>query len=362
VRAEQLYRTFEEMKLSGSGQPAGRPLKQNTSKRTNPTTLHIASVPSKIMSLAQQLGDLRSKQLYTYRINDALRNHNVEEIAQFIRSSEDFDEFDLNCPPVNEELGRHISDAIVQNSHIRTLSFRVLHGSTVIRDIVAWIGSRNTLFNMMSLESVVVIPHHDMSVLDCSALFPLLLTSTSLHSFEIYFFNKGCTDDVMSALLSYLGTASLREFKFFTYRLSVAAFTDLCNGVALSTVREFTLSLTDHSPEFNPEPLARIIVESSLEEVTIDPGVTTWSESFISALKLTAPVRNMDFTFTQIGDYNVHLRISRKWKPLVSSANTPLALWPHILEKSHASPETSHGSADIVFYVLRQKPDLVPAP
>jgi hypothetical protein len=313
------------------------------------------------MSLDQELC-VGSKQLYTDRINDALRNHNVEEIAQFIRDSENIDEFYLNCPPVNEELGRHISDAIVQNSHIRTLYIDNYYGA--IWDLVAWIGSRNTLVNMTSLRFVTIQDRRDMSALDSSMLFPLLLTITSLHSFEINFrCDNGCSDDVMSALSSYLGTAALTKFEFFSTRLLEAAFTALCNGVALSTLRQFSLYLTNYR-KFNletaAESIALMIVESSLEEVWMEE----WSESFISALKLTAPVRNMDFAFTQIwyGSYTIRLRINRKWKPLVFHANTPLALWPHILDKSHASPETSHASADIVYYVLRQKPNLVPAP
>jgi hypothetical protein len=317
------------------------------------------------MSLAEELD---SNCLNTNHVNRAFPNHDVEEIAHFIRSSENFVCFVLVDPPENEEFGRHISDAIVQNDHIRELTIH--HGSCAIRDVVAWIGSRNTLVNMTSLESVLVVAdaEHDMSVLDCSALFPLLLTSTSLQSFEIRLEGRdGCSDDAMSALSSYLGAASLREFEFRTRRLSEAAFTTLCDGVVLSTVRQFTLwqdVLQKFNPETAAESLAWMIVESSLEKVLIEGGLSdTRSARLISALKLTAPVRNMDFAFIHIFGYEaVHLRINRKWKPLVVSANTPLALWPHILEKSHASPETSHDSADVVFYFLRQKPDLVPAP
>jgi hypothetical protein len=315
------------------------------------------------MSLAQGLGLVSANCLSTCRINDALRNHNVEEIAQYIRSSEDFDVFMLNCPPVSEELGRHLSDAILQNSHISELRF-------CDTDVVAWIESRNTLVNMTSLETVRVYARDDMSALDCTALFPLLLTSTSLRNFDISFqHDNGCSDDVMSALSSYLRAASLREFRFGTKRMSEAAFTALCEGVAFSA--QFIL-LTDLFPELNlsaAESLARMIVESSLEEVAIADRVSTWSESerLISALQLTAPVRNVDFAFTHVVDRmhglrTTRLMINRKWKPLIFGANTPLALWPHILEKSHASPETSHGSADMVFYVLKEKPDLVPSP
>jgi hypothetical protein len=114
-----------------------------------------------------------------------------------------------------------------------------------------------------------------------------------------------------------------------------------------------------------------MIVESSLEEIRIQKPIgrviswkerRIWIERFMAALQRTAPVQNLDFAFTQIeNEYETLLRINRKWKPFVSE-NTPLALWPHILKKSHASPETSHGSAGILFYLLREKPYLVPAP
>jgi hypothetical protein len=326
------------------------------------------------MSLAQELRD--REWLITDHINDALRNHSIEEVAQYIRSSEDFERINLNFPPVNEEVGRHISDAIVQNAHIKTLDF--IDRSGAIRDLVTWIESHNTLVNMTNLECVEVMVWNDMSVLDCSALFPLLLTSTSLRKFYIRCFRDNecrCSEDVISALSSYLSAASLREFHSVTLRLSEAAFTSLCNGVALSTVKHVTLeerALQNFDLETAAESLAQMIVESSLEEVTIGGWLPEWIEieRLISALQLTAPVRNMDFAFTHVVDNHIsmdfvcraRLRINRKWKPLILSANTPLALWPHILEKSHVFPETSHGSADIVFYVLRQKPDLVPAP
>jgi hypothetical protein len=296
------------------------------------------------MSLAWEL-EGSSKRLNTSCINDALQNHNVEEIAQFIRSSDIIEGLTLYEPLVNEELGRHVSDAIVYNTHIRELFF--YNERVAIRDLVAWIASCDTLVHMTSLQRVSLRLYHDMSALDGSTLFPLLLTSTSLHLFEIIFTqnSNGCIDDVMSALVSYLGAASLREFEFSSCGLSDAAFTALCDGVASSTLQKFTLSSLFE--EFNLEPaaesLARMIVQSSLEEIRIQryfEWATSWevrciwSERFISALQRTTPVQNLDFTFTQIGNApTTHLRINRKWKPLVS-ANTPLALRPHILKKS----------------------------
>jgi hypothetical protein len=81
--------------------------------------------------------------------------------------------------------------------------------------------------------------------------------------------------------------------------LSEAAFVALCNAVALSTARELTLRGTlfrELNLETAAESLAWMIVESSLEEVTVEGSVSTWSESLVPALKRMAPVRNMDFT------------------------------------------------------------------
>jgi hypothetical protein len=83
--------------------------------------------------------------------------------------------------------------------------FSFTNGSCTIQDLVAWIGSHHTLINMTSLETVVVVACDDMSMLDCSALFSLRLTSTLLRKFHIYFgHDNGCSDDVMSALSLYL--------------------------------------------------------------------------------------------------------------------------------------------------------------
>jgi hypothetical protein len=68
----------------------------------------------------------------------------------------------------------------------------------------------------------------------------------------------------------------------------------------------------------------------------------------------------LDFALSRIANDDArHLRINRKWKPLLGADMIPLGLWPHILEKAHTSPDTSHGPVGILFYLLRENPDLV---
>jgi hypothetical protein len=79
------------------------------------------------------------------------------------------------------------------------------------------------------------------------------------------------------------------------------------------------------------------------------------------ALLRTQPVQNLDFSFRNIVDKcdkfrRTRMKINREWKPLLR-ATIPLGLWPQILEKS--TRETSHGPTGILFFLLREKPDLV---
>jgi hypothetical protein len=81
--------------------------------------------------------------LETERIDDALCKFGIEEVAQFILSSEDFLDFSITCRPVDEEFGRRISDAIVRNSGIRRLQFGFENLIIwCLRDLVAWVGSK----------------------------------------------------------------------------------------------------------------------------------------------------------------------------------------------------------------------------
>jgi hypothetical protein len=195
---------------------------------------------------------------------------------------------------------------------------------------------------------------------DWDLIIPLLQSNTSLQNLHLIV--RLQDNRVVSALAQYLGAAShvsLSKFTLYTYEsLSEAAFVSLCDGIARSQLRKLTLRNRVANVayvETAAESLARAIAESPLEKVSIYS-----SPLLCSAISFAQPVRNLDFAINMgtVGRYT-RMVINRKWKPLLSANTIPSALWPHILEKAHASPETSHGPAGILFAILREKPDLV---
>lgn len=171
----------------------------------------------------------------------------------------------------------------------------------------------------------------------------------------------------------------MQKFKFGgTKKLSEESFVILCEGVAFSRVRRFDLCLDQFQGvglETMVEWLALTIRVSSLEEVRM---VGCLGEKcgcigmVVSALRRTDPVQNMDFTFTQTGmDFTFTqtdrrgqriLEINRKLKPLVFGADISLGLWPYVIERlQYYDARASHDRTDLVFYALRQRPDLVRA-
>jgi hypothetical protein len=317
------------------------------------------------MSVAQELHHLlvgfygRTHYLDVSNINRVENaNDRIDDIVNFIESSHNIQGIWLNQAPASDELGRRVSHAIVSNPHTHKIVFDP-YPSVAMRDFFPWITGRGAgLSHMTSLEKIAIFGADRMSVRDWDFIFSLLLTRTSLRELVISF-NGGCDDAVMSALTRYLGASFLIAFKFVTnYSLSEAAFAFLCDGVAESTLQTLTLGYNVVARERNletaAESLARAIAVSSLEEVTI------MSALLRSSLSHTLPVRNLDFCVSEIDGVYISLKINRKWKPLLASANVPLALWSRILEKAHASPETSHGPAGILYYILREKPELVP--
>jgi hypothetical protein len=195
-------------------------------------------------------------------------------------------------------------------------------------------------------------------------LFVQLVTNTSLREVRVTSHYRRCYDDVMSALARFLAGSSredsslvIIDMRFFNLHVSQAAFASLCDGIAESAVLNVTpggADVEEANLETTAESLARAISESSLEEVTI------LGTSLPLALRRTTCVRDLDFAFSHIGNDTRRIRINRKWKPLLS-ANTPAGLWHRILAKAHTSPEMSHGPVGILFYLLREKADLVPA-
>jgi hypothetical protein len=305
------------------------------------------------MSLAQELHPgIGNKYLYVSRIN-RLENlqQRIDEIVGFIKSNNHLKRVILDESPRGEELRHGLSQAIVSNTRITDI--RIDHRPCDRQHMFAWITSWGTLEYMTSLKTVIVSRASDMSLQDWDLLVPLLLTCKSLQELEVF----SCDDAAMSVFSRYLGGLSLISLSLHGHiNLSEAAFSSLCDGLAGSSLRMLRLycSVRRASVDTAAEHLARAIEESSLEEV--------WVESTLlrSALLWTTPVRNFGFCVSH-GNSEVHVRIHRKWKSLLS-ANIPLALWACILEKAHVSPETCHSPVGILFYLLREKPDLVPAP
>jgi hypothetical protein len=264
----------------------------------------------------------------------------------------------LDEGPVDEELGRQFSHAIVSNPRITDIGFHPNRGVD-IRDLIAWVAGRKTLIHMTNLQSILFSDIGGMSEQDCDLLFSLLLTSASLKRLAVILKRDTREDPFIAAFCHYLsGTTFLKNLTLHdTQNLSRAAWLSLCDGVTETSLRKLSLwggVAREANLKIVAEYLAWAIVESSLDVVAME------SELF-SALTCTAPVRNLDLVFSTFA-YNdkKHLRINRNWKPLLR-ANLPLGLWPYILEKVHASPETSHSPAGILFFLLREKPNLVPS-
>jgi hypothetical protein len=306
------------------------------------------------MTLAQELG-LGTFQRVALRASRLNRVDNVEgrvdEIVHFIESDARYltlQYLSLDEAPIEENLGHRLSQAIVSNPH-----FNIMFMSSGVA--LPWIASRGTLVHMTNLYSTRISIDSDTSIQHWNALLSLLLTSASLRELRVSF-KGGCDAALMSAFAQYVKAGSIRYLTLCVPSLlSETAFASFCKGVAQSSLQ--TLALVDNEEaalETFAECLARAIAESSLEQVGLDIEVR-------SALSSTTPVKDLDFVFSptvHIYEYPT-LKINRKWKHLLS-ANIPLGMWPHILERAHASTETSHGPLGILFRLLRQRPDLVP--
>lgn len=310
------------------------------------------------MSLACELGLTNGRNcLYASHINRLENvNERVDEIVSFLKSNDTLKLFRLDEGPCREELGRGVSHAIVSNPHIKTISFSP-HAYAQTRDLIRWISARGTLRRMSSLEMIDMHGADGMSVQDWDLMFQLLSTCTSLKELHVYFTYK-CEDAVIHSTARYLGDSSLTKFSLLgCISMSEASFHLLCNGVAESSLRMLTLGsdvIGVAHLETASECLACAIVKSSfLEEVHC--SIPQW------ALECTTPVKSMEFCFLKIdgSSHWTRFRINRTWTTLLS-ANMPESLWPRILERAHAFPETSHGPEGILYFLLREKPNLVP--
>jgi hypothetical protein len=288
-----------------------------------------------------------------------------DEIVASIETG-DIDRLFLDEPPVDEELGRWFSQAFASNPHITEIWFYPTGCRlTRFRDVISWFSiGGETLVHFTNLQRIIVHGYKRNTFMpfnqDLYLIFPLLLTSTLLQELEVTNFSNRDNDRFVRDLVRYLGAASIRNLELYCGDiLSEASFTSFCDGVARSSLQKLTLGrniVGEENFETAAESLARAILESSLEEVTMRSALLC--SALCSALLRTAPIRDFDIAFSQTGDETKRLKINRKWKPLLV-ANIPLGLWPHIFEKSHTSPKTSHSPEDILFFFLRQKPDLL---
>jgi hypothetical protein len=310
-----------------------------------------------MMTLHEELGIVDRSRLFRVHhidhVSDA--NNRVDEIVEFISSSDGFDSVMLSGTPAGE-LGHRASQAIFSNPRVTEL----ISDDLAMRDLIRWIvNGRGTLEHMKGLTKIIIHTREssDTFVKDWDVLSGLLLTSTTLQTLRIVFMER-CANAFMTPLARYLGCSFLVNFRLsgIGATLSQAAFMSLCDGVAKSSLRKLSLECNvvgGANLETAAESLTRAIAESSLEEVAL------WSASLRLALLRTAPDQNLAFVLSQHGDGSV-VRVNRKWKPLLTNPTIPLGLWPRILETALASPRTSHGPAGILFFLLREKPDLVP--
>jgi hypothetical protein len=312
------------------------------------------------MSLAEELDLINEERVLAVSSLNRIVQGRIDEVADFIASTDSFQQVFVSQAPVSEELGNRFSRAIVSNPNINAVTLMSPEG-VAMRELIRWIASSQTLVHMPSLEKVAMYDLYapvGMSLQDWDFVFSLLITSTSLQELDILFKN-GCHDDFMRAFPRFLLDAStLVSFSFTSVsNFPEASYTSLFESVAQSSLRTFQLygRFTEAVVQAVAECFAQAIAESSaLEQVGMGVQMRL-------ALSLTTPVRNLDFTLSHVGDESDLLfKINRRWKPLLRT-NVPLGLWPHILEKAHVSPETCiHGPEGILFLLLREKADLIP--
>jgi hypothetical protein len=249
-------------------------------------------------------------------------NEMIESYVNSIRTRR-IDRLVLNKPPDDEEFGRRVAQALASNAHIMEITISLglsRHGA--VQGVIQWLTTSTagetptaTLATFTNLATMKVEAYgHDMSVDDWDLIFRLLLTSTSLQ--ELRLFLKSQDDRVMSALIQYLIAASRASLRTFgldtTDSLSEADFASLCDGVAGSQLRKLILSgnlVNKGRVESGAESLAQAILESPLEDVVIQS-----SSLLCSALMHTQPVRNLDFTISDIDidDEYTSININRK--------------------------------------------------
>lgn len=289
---------------------------------------------------------------YLYSVQNV--TDRVGEIADAIESIDIVEHLLLTDAPFTEDFGRRISQTIVSNPGIKTIRVGIggdTHGK------LQWILSPGTLQDMSSLERVD-LPRVDLSEQAARSLFSLLLTSPTLQYFGMSFACVDANNRATNALVDYLSAAtSLIRLFVGCDKMSEASFATLCHGISQSSLRVVDLCCTCNLPksanfENMAECLARAIVSAPVEECYIAVD----SELFDSLLRTTS-FKELDIVLPKRGP-GESFQVNRKWKYLLHD-RVPTGLWPQILEKTRALGWWSHSSEDMMFYLLRGKPELV---
>lgn len=148
--------------------------------------------------------------------------------------------------------------------------------------------------------------------------------------------------------------------------------TTICEGIAAST----SLSCTDvfHSPaardaEFVAESIVRAsIASTSVNAIRIllrDLSCQSFAQQIRSYLLQSEAIRNFDLCFREVLNENGNdvafvLNRNAQWRQFLGVDDVPLNFWPVILAETNAwSREASHGPLDFLFFLMKEKKDVL---
>lgn len=141
----------------------------------------------------------------------------------------------------------------------------------------------------------------------------------------------------------------------------------LCSGICESTSLEHLAIFTpppDADKEATATLLARAVTNSSSISAVFLSRIGDFDVHLREALLQTSAVKSFDVCFHFDNNRLMVFRLNKNvvWKQLLSQ-NVPLSLWPLVLAKANAwTQATSHSSLDAVFFLLKEKNDVLIQP
>jgi len=281
----------------------------------------------------------------------------------------------LDRPPANTHMEWSIVGEVVVSDRFSRLLI-----TPSITAVQAEAFLRRAVPSMRRLQQVDIA--FEMNKQQALRILSVLELSTSLST--IVLFVAHTTDDVAEALsehlrlcewITTLGITWHQLGEHHTVPPSRRALKAIFDGVTLN--QHLTEIFVPSAPPRDDEAanvaqlIANTIVEASTHIRTIMVG--RHNTSFLShlreALLRTQPSRNLSLAFWQTQfesrEFYVSLPLTwhTGWQRLLSSA-IPLNLWPGILARSQTVPRIrnctcSRGSSDGIFYLLKEKPDVL---